>query len=238
MVTATDRPAPTRPASFTARSSRASSHHRARIETPRPTTHPGHAVLASLLPSLTALAPALTPETTAAPDGSTKGQASSLPRRHTAPGARLLTVYGWRGNGHLPALLRRSLEPFQCCSIAGSSASRSLITSSSFRSPSAWRCWWRSCRSWSCDPRAASLLRTYREARGWTVSEAAKQTGVSRRMVGMLEAAQRRPSESTADILVGAYRITGEHADQVRAIAIPFVGRDSPYRTGVTPGPW
>ena len=57
-------------------------------------------------------------------------------------------------------------------------------------------------------------------------------------MVGMLEAAQRRPSESTADILVGAYRITGEHADQVRAIAIPFVGRDSPYRTGVTPGPW
>jgi len=48
----------------------------------------------------------------------------------------------------------------------------------------------------SCDPRAASLLRTYREARGWTVSEAAKQTGVSWRMVGMLEAAQRRPSES------------------------------------------
>ena len=55
--------------------------------------------------------PALTPETTAAPDGSTKGQASSLPRRHAAPGAKPLTVYGWRGKGHLPALLRRSLEP-------------------------------------------------------------------------------------------------------------------------------
>ena len=28
-----------------------------------------------------------------------------------------LTVYGWRGKGHLPALLRRSLEPVQYTSI-------------------------------------------------------------------------------------------------------------------------
>jgi len=32
-----------------------------------------------------------------------------LVRRHAAPGAKPLTVYGWRGKGHLPALLRRPL---------------------------------------------------------------------------------------------------------------------------------
>jgi len=55
--------------------------------------------------------PALTPETTAAPDGSTNGQAAACPGRHAAPGAKPLTMYGWRGKGHLPALLRRLLEP-------------------------------------------------------------------------------------------------------------------------------
>src|SRR6266568_2462684 len=39
-----------------------------------------------------------------------KGRPDSLPRRHAAPGSKPLTVYGWRGKGHLPALLRRSLE--------------------------------------------------------------------------------------------------------------------------------
>ena len=57
-------------------------------------------------------------------------------------------------------------------------------------------------------------------------------------MIGMLEAGQRRPSESVADTLIGAYRITGSHARDVRAIALANVGRDSPYPTGVTPGPW
>ena len=36
--------------------------------------------------------PALTPETTAAPDGRPKGQANSPPRRHTAPGTGPLTA--------------------------------------------------------------------------------------------------------------------------------------------------
>jgi putative transposase len=35
----------------------------------------------------------------------------------TAPGAKPLTVYGWRGKGHLPALLRRSLEHAQYTAI-------------------------------------------------------------------------------------------------------------------------
>ncbi len=90
----------------------------------------------------------------------------------------------------------------------------------------------------SLDPRVAAILKHYRQARGWNVSEAARQSGVSRRMIGMLEHAQRRPSESTAEALITAYRIPADHAAEVRDIAIPFVGRDSPYRTGIEPGTW
>ena len=105
--------------------------------------------------------------------------------------------------------------------------------------PKPWDPPWRSRTAHrSCDPSAAAVLRGYRRARGWTVSEAARQSGVSRRMIGMLEHAQRRPSESTADALIAAYRITGEDADEIRAIALANVGRDSPFKTGVTPGDW
>lgn len=105
--------------------------------------------------------------------------------------------------------------------------------------PKPWDPPWRSRTAHrSCDPRASAVLKFYRQRRGWNVSEAARQSGVSRRMIGMLEHAQRRPSVSTAEALIAAYRITGEHADKVRSIAITFVGRDSPYRTGVEPGDW
>lgn len=103
-------------------------------------------------------------------------------------------------------------------------------------SPKPWDPPWRSRTAHrSCDPRAAAVLRYYRQARGWNVSEAARQSGVSRRMIGMLEHAQRRPSVSTAEMLIGAYGITGGHAEDVRAIALPNVGRDSPYKTGREP---
>ena len=85
----------------------------------------------------------------------------------------------------------------------------------------------------SCDPHAAAVLRDYRQARGWSISEAARHSGVSRRMIGMLEHAQRRPSVSVAEALIRAYGIPAGHAAEVREIAIPFVGRDSPYRTGI-----
>ncbi len=88
----------------------------------------------------------------------------------------------------------------------------------------------------SCDPRAAGLLKFYRQVRGWSLSEAARQSGVSRRMIGMLEDCQRRPSVSTAEALITAYRISAGHAAEVRDIAIPYVGRDSPYKTGIEPG--
>ena len=77
-----------------------------------------------------------------------------------------------------------------------------------------------------------------RRTRGWSVSEAARRSGVSRRMIGMLEGAQRRPSVSTAEALIDAYRLTGDDAETVRSIAIPLVGRDSPFNTGIEPGGW
>lgn len=90
----------------------------------------------------------------------------------------------------------------------------------------------------SLDPRIAAILKHYRQSRGWNVSEAARQSGVSRRMIGMLEHAQRRPSESTAERLISAYRIPAGRAAEVRDIAIPLVGRDSPYKTGEWPADW
>jgi len=38
------------------------------------------------------------------------------------------------------------------------------------------------------------VLKYYRQDREWSVSEAARQSGVSRRMIGMLKHAQRLPS--------------------------------------------
>ncbi len=90
----------------------------------------------------------------------------------------------------------------------------------------------------SCNPRGAAALRGGRLSRGWSIQEAGRQTGVSRRMIGMLEAAQRRPSTSTAETLIGAYGLTGEQANDVRSIALADVGRDSPYRSpGTRTGP-
>jgi transcriptional regulator with XRE-family HTH domain len=103
--------------------------------------------------------------------------------------------------------------------------------------PKPWDPPWRSRTAHrSCDPRAAAVLRRYRQAHRWTVSEAARRSGVSRRMIGMLEHAQRRPSYATAERLIDAYRITGADEDAVRAIALPNVGWDSPYKTGRNPG--
>jgi len=105
--------------------------------------------------------------------------------------------------------------------------------------PKPWDPPWRSRTAHrSCDPEAAAVLMNARRTRGWSVSEAARRSGVSRRMIGMLEGAQRRPSVSTAEALIDAYRLTGDDAETVRSIAIPLVGRDSPFNTGIEPGGW
>ncbi len=82
----------------------------------------------------------------------------------------------------------------------------------------------------SLDPRAAAALKSGRQARGWSISETAKRTGVARRHIGMLEQGQRRPSGTVAEILIRAYQLDGEDATIIRSITVELAGRDSPYR--------
>ena len=92
--------------------------------------------------------------------------------------------------------------------------------------PKPWDPPWRSRTAHrSCDPEAARVLRRARLTCGWTVSEAARHSAVSRRMIGMLEHAQRRPSSATAEALITAYRLTGDDAAVVWSIALEWVGK-------------
>ena len=83
----------------------------------------------------------------------------------------------------------------------------------------------------SCDPGAAAVLRSAREARSWSISEAARRTGIARRHIGMIEQGQRQPSVTVAEILITTYELSGQQADAVRSIALADVGRSSPYRS-------
>jgi transcriptional regulator with XRE-family HTH domain len=85
------------------------------------------------------------------------------------------------------------------------------------------------------DPGAMEALHRGRLARGWSMTAAAEHSGVSRPMISQLERGQRRPSRPLAEALISAYRLTGPEADAVRSIALEWVGRDSPFRTGVSP---
>jgi transcriptional regulator with XRE-family HTH domain len=68
------------------------------------------------------------------------------------------------------------------------------------------------------------------------MTRAASEIGISRGYLSLLENGLRRPSSSVAEDLICAYRMTEAEASAVRAIAIPWAGRDSPFRTGVAPG--
>lgn len=87
----------------------------------------------------------------------------------------------------------------------------------------------------SGSPAAMRALRDARLRRGWTQARAALETGVSRPHINLLERGLRRPSESVAEDLISGYGMTAGEADAVRAIAVPWAGRDSPLRTGVEP---
>lgn len=69
------------------------------------------------------------------------------------------------------------------------------------------------------------------------MTRAAKETGVSRPMISLLERGLRLPSVSLAEAIIAGYGMSVPDADTVRSIALDRVGRDSPYRTGVSP-PW
>lgn len=87
----------------------------------------------------------------------------------------------------------------------------------------------------SLDPAAARALR--RARLGWSVSEASRRTGVSRRMIKLLEQGQRRPSVPLAEALIRGYGMSEAEAGPVRAEAVSLAGRDSPYRQGWRPSP-
>jgi DNA-binding XRE family transcriptional regulator len=87
-------------------------------------------------------------------------------------------------------------------------------------------------------PEAVAAFRNARRRRGWTLTRAAAETGVSRPHLSLLERGLRRPSESVAEAVITGYRMTDAEADAVSEIAVPWAGRDSPYRTGVAPGEW
>lgn len=80
-------------------------------------------------------------------------------------------------------------------------------------------------------------LRRARVRHGWSMTRAAAETGVSRPMISQLERGLRRPSVTLAEALITGYGMDPATAEVVRSIAIDWVGRDSPYRTGVSP-PW
>jgi len=84
-------------------------------------------------------------------------------------------------------------------------------------------------------PGAMRALRDARLRQGWSIARAAAECGVSRPHLSLLERGLRRPSESVAAAIVAGYGMTLAEADAVRAIALAYVGRDSPYRTGITP---
>jgi len=79
-------------------------------------------------------------------------------------------------------------------------------------------------------PDVAELLRSARSGHGWTKSEAERRTGVSRRMITLLERGERYPSSTLAEDLIDGYELNPWDADRLREIALPNVGRDSPYR--------
>ena len=87
-------------------------------------------------------------------------------------------------------------------------------------------------------PEAMAAFRDARLRRGWTLTRAARETGVSRPHLSLLERGLRRPSEAVAEIVIRAYRMTALEAHDVSEISVPWAGRDSPHRTGIAPEPW
>lgn len=93
--------------------------------------------------------------------------------------------------------------------------------------------WWRSRHAHrDLPPDVAEVLRLARACHGWTKSEASRRTGVSRRMLTLLERGERYPSMVLAEDLITGYGPSHQLATRLREIALPSVGRSSPYRNG------
>lgn len=84
----------------------------------------------------------------------------------------------------------------------------------------------------SSSPAAMRALRGARLRHGWSLTRAARETGVGRPHLSLLERGLRRPSGSVAEAVIAGYRMTPQEADAVRSVAVRLAGRDSPYRPG------
>lgn len=81
----------------------------------------------------------------------------------------------------------------------------------------------------------ADSLYEARLARGWSLRRAARETGVSVGMLCHLQAGKRLPSAALAEDLIENLALSPEVASALRAVARPYAGRSSPYRSGVYP---
>ena len=85
-----------------------------------------------------------------------------------------------------------------------------------------------------------AALRRGRAERGLGLRATARAAGLSPGYLSMLEHGHRSPSESVAEALVNALRLTGDDAETIRSAAIPDVGRDwtEPPPTQTRSRPW
>lgn len=96
--------------------------------------------------------------------------------------------------------------------------------------------WWRSREPGrELDPTIADALCRARVAQGWSFRAASDALGLSAGYLCELERGRRIPSLSVAVILVVGYQLTDPIARQLYRVARPWVGRDSPFRTGYYP---
>jgi transcriptional regulator with XRE-family HTH domain len=96
--------------------------------------------------------------------------------------------------------------------------------------------WWRSRTPGRyLDPEIAGALRRGRWSRGWSLRTAGEVLGLSIGYLSELENGKRVPSCSVADNLVTGYQLPWDVAIKLRDVAKPWVGRDSPFKTGYYP---
>lgn len=73
-------------------------------------------------------------------------------------------------------------------------------------------------------------LRFARRRRGWSFRVAARNLGVSAGYLCHLERGHRVPSTAVAEVLIDGYGIDGPRAERLRGVAVPDVGRASPWK--------
>jgi transcriptional regulator with XRE-family HTH domain len=76
------------------------------------------------------------------------------------------------------------------------------------------------------------MLADARARLGWPVAVAARQVGISDRMLRYLERGERVPSTAVAEDIISGLGLDEIDADLLRSVALPDVGRASPFRGG------